>query len=88
MSEGPKALLWFGFGITCVGFGALYYTNRSLRKQRSNRESRRMTRAEYWSRIKEQWEWPWPFYTAAVCIPLGVAVAFGAIIYSNHMKLR
>jgi hypothetical protein len=88
MLEGPNEFLWIGFAISCVGFGALNYANLTMRWHYRNLDWRRMTRAEYWSLVKERWAWPWPFYAAAICIPVGIIVTFSAIVYNNHVKLR
>ena len=27
----------------------------------------------------------WPLYVAFICIPLGIAIMFGAIVWKNHL---
>jgi hypothetical protein len=88
MSEGPKVLLSIGFGIACIGFAALNYMNFSLQKHYRHGVWPRVTLKEYWRLVKERWVWRWPLYLAAICIPVGIVMTFGAIIYNNHMKVR
>jgi hypothetical protein len=88
MSEDANALLWIGFAIASAGFAALNFMNFAVRRHQRGRDLRHITKAEYLRLVKERWAWPWPFYTAAICIPVGIIVALGAIVYNNHMKFR
>ncbi|UWZ82887.1 DUF4570 domain-containing protein [Occallatibacter riparius] len=80
-------IMWIGFVIAGAGFFALNYANVRIPRQSVNRGPRHPLETRYWSLVKEH-VGRWPLYTAAICIPLGIIITFGAIIYNNHLKLR
>jgi hypothetical protein len=44
------------------------------------------TESSYWKLIRERHAPAWPFILSVVFIPLGIAVVFGSIIWSNHLR--
>jgi hypothetical protein len=80
--------IFIGFGIACVGFIALNYVNFSLQNTLGFRGFRSLTRGEYWRAVKKRRGSPWPLITASICIPLGIVIVFGTIIYNNHVRLK
>jgi hypothetical protein len=87
MLRGPMAIMWIGFAIAGAGFFALNYANVRIPRQTVNRGARHPLETSYRSLVKQH-VGRWPLYTAAICIPLGIIITFGAIIYNNHLKLR
>jgi hypothetical protein len=88
MLETPKLLLWIGFAVACVGFAALNYANFGLRKRLGLGIVQKIPRTEVRRAYRNQTRARWPFYIAAVCIPLGILLAFSAIVYNNHVRLK
>jgi hypothetical protein len=87
MLRGPMQVLWVGFGIACAGFVALNYISYRMRQQGFKRNAGRRLSSRNWEMIRQCVGW-WPFVVAGVCIPAGILMAFSAIIYNNHLRLR
>jgi hypothetical protein len=51
-------------------------------------QSARNTELSYMRLVKETHAPAWPLYVSWTCVPLGIAVMFGAILWHNHLKLR
>lgn len=86
MQSSPIEYLWVGFGIACVGFMALNMSHR-MRQQGFTRNPRRLSLVRDWGLIKQH-VGVWPLVIAAVCIPAGIIMTFGAILYNNHSGLK
>lgn len=80
--------MWIGFTIACVGFVALNYANFRTRKGLGLGVAQRISHAEAKQLAHGQRPPRWSVYTASICIPLGILIAFGAIVYNNHIRIR
>jgi hypothetical protein len=79
----------FGFVVACIGMLARIYMDFSVKDgDILSRPTGRNTEMEYERLMKEQGAPSWPLYVALTCIPLGIAIVFGAILWRNHLKLR
>jgi hypothetical protein len=68
----------------CVGGLARAYMDFAANGTRMFYDLRRgNTESSYWKMIKERRAPAWPFFLSVVLIPLGIAVVFGSIIWSN-----
>ena len=86
--QGP-AKLGFAIGLVifCVGGLARVYMDFTANGIRMAYDFRRgNTESSYWKLIKERGAPAWPFFLSVVLIPLGIAVVFGSIIWSNHQR--
>lgn len=75
-----------GFAIFCVGGVARAYMDFSANGMKMFSDFRRgNTELAYWKLVKEGHAPVLPFFLSVVCIPLGVVIAFGSILWSNHV---
>jgi hypothetical protein len=82
-------ILAVGFIVFCIGGFARVYMDSSWKNGRFwGGHSTRNTELNYIRMEKETGKSRWPVYLAAICIPLGIAIVFGAILYYNHLRLR
>jgi hypothetical protein len=65
-----------------------WYMNTSIRKQGRYRGWRRNTETEYSHLVKESIAPRLPLFASLICIPVGLALLIGAIIYSNHLRIK
>ena len=87
MHESPIPGVLIGFGIFCVGGLARAYMDFAAHGMRMFSDFRRgNTEVSYWRLVKQRRAKVWPFVVCVVCIPLGIVVAFGSIIWSNHLR--
>jgi hypothetical protein len=76
-----------GFAMFCVGGLARAYMDFAANGMRMFYDFRRgNTESSYWKLIRERHAPAWPFILSVVFIPLGIAVVFGSIIWSNHLR--
>jgi hypothetical protein len=68
------AILAIGFLISGTGMYSLTYVEHPLNRSRRHMVSTQERRAPLW-----------PLYVAFTCIPLGIAIMFGAIVWKNHL---
>jgi len=88
MLEVPGAILTLGFAIFVVGALMLNYVNLLIRRRLKILLPKRVSSRDYWSVVKAQWRYRVAIYTAAICIPVGIALSFGAIFYNNHLRMK
>ena len=82
-------ILALGFIISCIGIFARIYMDRSVsRARRLGAHRGRNTELTYLHLVKQQRAPSWPLVLAASCIPLGIVIIFGAILWNNHLRLR
>ncbi|HEY1903208.1 MAG TPA: hypothetical protein VGG56_12290 [Terracidiphilus sp.] len=79
-----------GFIVFCVGGLARVYMDFSSKNGRfwGGNSAQKNTELSYIRMAKETGKSQWPVYLAAICIPLGIAIVFGAILYHNHLRLK
>lgn len=84
MQESAKVWVAIGFGIFCVGGVARAYMDFAANGMRMFYKFRRgNTELSYWRLIKERNAPTLPLILSVICIPLGILVVFGAIIWVN-----
>jgi len=88
MLTGLHQAVFIGLGIACVGLGCRGYMDLCLRRHGRYRGWKHNTEREYFRLMKELKVPRWPLFAAIIFVPLGMILMFGAIIYSNHMRLR
>ncbi len=87
MQSTPELGIAIGFAIFCVGGFARIKMDYAANGMRMFHDFRRgNTEKAYWKLIKEHRAPAWPFFLSIVCVPLGVVVLFGSIIWSNHLR--
>jgi|HubBroStandDraft_5_1064220.scaffolds.fasta_scaffold326952_1 hypothetical protein len=76
-----------GFVVFTVGGAARAYMDFTVNGWRMFYDFRRgNTERTYKSLIDRSGGNRWPLIVSYVCIPLGIAIVFGSIILSNHLK--
>jgi hypothetical protein len=84
MHQPPFPGILIGFAIFCVGGVARAYMDFAAHGMKMFSDFRRgNTEVNYWRLVKQRRASAWPFFVDVVCIPLGVVVAFGSIIWSR-----
>src|ERR1035441_10603238 len=89
MSHG--CVLMLVVGVLLFGIGAITRTYMNIMINRSplpDGPGARSTELRYKRLIKEQGGKVWPLVVTIICIPLGVLLAFAAIICNNQMTAR
>jgi hypothetical protein len=78
--------VWIGFAIFCVGGIARAYMDFAAHGMRMFYDFRREnTERAYWRLVKQHRALAWPFFISIVCVPLGIVMVFGSIIWSNKL---
>jgi hypothetical protein len=78
-------------GIVVFGIGALARTYMNIlisRSPLSGGSPTRSTERKYMRLIREHGAKAWPLWVTVILMPLGIILAFGAIIWSNRMTPR
>jgi hypothetical protein len=84
MHQSPLPGLIIGFAISCVGVFARVYMDFAEHGMKMFSTLRRgNTEVSYWRLVKQRRARAWPLFVSVVCIPLGVIVVFGSILWSN-----
>ena len=82
-------ILALGLIVSCIGVFARIYMDISLSHAHlSDSQKRRNTELRYFHLIKQRGVPAWPLVVAISCIPLGIVIIFGAIVWNNHLRLR
>ena len=77
-------MIGFGMVLFAVGAATRAHMNTAIRRSPLLQDpGTRSTEVRYWRLIKEQGATVWPLVVTVVFIPLGVLVAFAAIIFAN-----
>jgi hypothetical protein len=73
------------FGIGIFGFGVYGMTYMNFRVQGINNFLRPLSdlRAKYRRLVKEGGAPAWPLIVSAVCMPVGILIAFAAVLFSK-----
>jgi hypothetical protein len=76
-----------GFGVFIVGGLARAYMDFAANGRRMFYLVRRgKTESNYWKLVKERRAPVWPLLLSSICIPLGILVFLGSIIWNNHVQ--
>jgi hypothetical protein len=87
MFQSPLPGLIIGLAIFCVGGVARAYMDFAAHGMKKFSNFRRgNTEAKYWRLVKQRRARAWPLFVSVVCIPLGVIVVFGSILWSNNHR--
>ena len=80
-------ILFLGFAVFCIGILARTYMNRVLNNGRLwGVEKGRSTELRYLQLVRKRRAPAWPLTVSVICIPLGIAVMFGSILWNNHLR--
>jgi hypothetical protein len=76
-----------GFAISCVGIVSRTYMDFSAHGRKMFTDFQRgNNQVNYWRRFKQRRASVWPFFVSIVCIPVGIIIVFGSIIWSNQFR--
>ena len=70
-------ILVIGFVICGIGMYCMTYVNHALNRGQMNERSKNGSGAP-----------AWPLYVAFACIPLGIVIMFGAIVWKSHLPKK
>jgi hypothetical protein len=79
------------FGVVLFGVGALARTYMNIVISRSplaGSSGTRSTELRYKRLIREQGAGVWPLVVTVIFTPLGILIAFAAVIWNNHIATR
>jgi hypothetical protein len=82
--------LWFlygGFAVFCVGGACRVYMDFAVNGWAFLRTLRRVSTVKGYEHLMETAKAsPWPLLVSRVCIPLGIAFVFGAILWTTNSR--
>jgi len=86
-----RCILMLVSGVLLFGVGAVTRTYMNIMISRSplpGGSGAQSTELRYRRLVKEQGAEVWPLVVTIICIPLGILIAFAAIIWNNQMTTR
>jgi hypothetical protein len=87
MYQSPIPGVLIGFAVFCVGGVPRAYMDFAASGMKMFSDFRGgNTEVNYGRLVKQRRVRAWPFYVCVVCVPLGIVIVFGSILWSNHLK--